>query len=91
MEDMTFNVYVGVKKENHKEAKIKGFKYDVQNKKWFITFNYYEFLKNEELNINNFKSYNIELFSAHLNDRVIKTLQYDIYRILKSRNNKNIE
>ncbi len=52
MENLSFKVYVGVKKENKELAKQQGIKYDVELKKWYKIFNYDEFINNGELKTN---------------------------------------
>jgi hypothetical protein len=87
MENLSFKVYVGVKKESKELAKQQGIKYDAGLKKWYIVFNYDEFISNEALKTNEFKPYSIELLGNVPN---YKKYTYEISNILKQRNNINI-
>jgi hypothetical protein len=87
MENLSFKVYVGVKKESKELAKEQGIKYDVGLKKWYKVFNYNEFINNEELKTNEFKPYSIELLGNVPN---YKKYTYEISNLLKQRNNINI-
>jgi hypothetical protein len=87
MENLSFKVYVGVKKECKELAKEQGIKYDVGLKKWYKVFNYDEFINNEELKTNEFKPYSIELLGNVPN---YKKYTYEISNLLKQRNNINI-
>ena len=87
MENLDFKVFVGVKKENKELAKQQGIKYDVGLKKWYIVYNYDEFINNEELKTNEFKPYSIEILGSVPN---YKKHTYEIAKILKQRNNLNI-
>lgn len=87
MENLNFKVFVGVKKENKELAKQQGIKFDVKLKKWYIIYNYDEFINNEQLKTNEFKPYSIEILGNVPN---YKKYTYEISSILKQRNNINI-
>ena len=46
---MEFFLYFGVKNGCHDEAKMNHIKYDVSLKKWYIKYNYDDFMKDEKL------------------------------------------
>jgi hypothetical protein len=84
MEKLKFIVYIGVKNGKQDEAKGCGIKYNVELKKWFIEYDYNEFINNINMKPpNDFKSYSINLLDESIENK--KDYINNIYNLLKER------
>ena len=84
---MEFLVYIGVKNGCHDDAKINHIKYDVSLKKWYIKYDYDEFMKNENLKPpKSFRAYCIHILDNNIVDR--KEYNNKIYNKLLERYEK---
>ena len=85
---MEFLVYIGVKNGCYDEAKMNHIKYDVSLKKWYIKYNYDDFMKNENLKVPKvFRAYGIHILDNNVVDR--KEYNNKIYNKLLERYEKN--
>ena len=85
---MEFLLYIGVKNGCHDEAKMNYIKYDVSLKKWYIKYNYDDFMKDENLKVpKGFRAYGIQILDNNVVDR--KEYNNKIYNKLLERYEKN--
>ena len=85
---MEFLLYIGVKNGSHDDAKMNHIKYDVSLKKWYIKYNYDDFMKDENLKSPKaFRAYGIQLLDNNIVDR--KEYNNKIYNKLLERYEKN--
>jgi hypothetical protein len=85
---MEFLVYIGVKNGCQDDAKMNHIKYDVSLKKWYIKYNYDDFMKDENLKPpKGFRAYGIQLLDNNVVDR--KEYSNKIYNKLLERYEKN--
>jgi hypothetical protein len=85
---MEFLLYIGVKNGCQDDAKMNHIKYDVSLKKWYIKYDYDEFMKNENLKPpKGYRAYSILL----LDDNIVNRKEYTnkIYNKLLERYEKN--
>ena len=67
---MEFLVYIGVKNGCHDDAKLKHIKYDVSLKKWYIKFDYDDFMKNDYLKVPApYRAYGIHILDNNVPNR----------------------
>jgi len=84
---MEFLVYIGVKNGCQDDAKMNHIKYDVSLKKWYIKYNYDDFMKNENLKVpKGFRAYGIQILDNNVVDR--KEYNNKIYNKLLERYNR---
>ena len=84
MEDFTFILYVGVKNGMHNEAKQNKIRYDADLKKWFIEFDYNDFVNNKKLKPPiTFKAYSINILDDNIKNK--KAYTDNIFKLLKER------
>ena len=85
---MEFLVYIGVKNGCQDDAKMNHIKYDESLKKWYIKYNYDDFMKNENLKVpKGFRAYGIQILDNNVVDR--KEYNNKIYNKLLERYEKN--
>jgi len=85
---MEFLVYIGVKNGCQDDAKMNHIKYDVSLKKWYIKYNYDDFMKDENLKVpKGFRAYGIQILDNNVVDR--KEYNNKIYNKLLERYEKN--
>ena len=84
---MEFLLYIGVKNGCQDDAKMNHIKYDVSLKKWFLKYDYDEFMKNESLKPpKGYRAYGIHLLDNNIVDR--KEYNNNIYNKLLERYEK---
>ena len=67
---MEFLLYIGVKNGCQDDAKMNHIKYDVSLKKWFLKYNYDEFMKNENLKPpKGYRAYGIHILDNNVPNR----------------------
>ena len=85
---MKFLLYIGVKNGCQDEAKMNHIKYDVSLKKWYIKYNFDDFMKDEKLKVpKGFRAYGIHISDNKVVDR--KEYNNKIYNKLLERYEKN--
>ena len=84
---MEFLLYIGVKNGCQDDAKMNHIKYDVSLKKWFLKYDYDEFMKNENLKPPKvYRANGIHLLDNNIVDR--KEYNNNIYNKLLERYEK---
>ena len=87
-------VYCGVKYLEKDYFKLKGGKWDKNNKSWYMIFNLNEFIENENISTYQYKPYKIDFSQCEEYNLKDKDCQYEltkkIFDILKQRNDKFI-
>jgi hypothetical protein len=85
---MDFLLYIGVKNGSQDDAKMNHIKYDVSLKKWYIKYNYDDFMKDDNLKLpKGFRAYGIQILDNNIVDR--KEYNNKIYNKLLERYEKN--
>ena len=84
---MEFLLYIGVKNGCQDDAKMNHIKYDVSLKKWFLKYDYDEFVKDEKMKPPTpYRAYGIHILDNNIVDR--KEYNNNIYNKLLERYEK---